>query len=94
MTDLTSSLTEVLSTHELASRCSRPPDFDRVNGAFNALLSARLYRPEAVLQRLAELLLDLCNAHSAGVSILEEENAREVFRWHAIVTRRCECGTE
>ena len=84
MTDLTYSLTEVLSTDELASRCSRPPDFERVNGAFNALLSARLYTPEAVLQKFAELLLDLCNAHSAGVSILEQDNGREVFRWHAI----------
>jgi hypothetical protein len=73
MTDLTYSLTEVLSTDELASRCSRPPDFERVNDAFGALLSARLYTPEAVLQKFAELLLDLCNAHSAGVSILEEE---------------------
>jgi hypothetical protein len=76
MTDPTSSLAEVLTTDELASRCSRPPDFERVNGAFNALLSACLYTPEAVLQRFAELLLDLCNAHSAGVSILEEENGR------------------
>jgi len=84
MTDLTYSLTEVLSTDELASRCSRSADFERVNGAFSALLSARLSTPEAVLQKFAELLLDLCNAHSAGVSILEEENGREVFRWHAI----------
>jgi hypothetical protein len=84
MTDLTYSLKEVLTTDELASRCSRPPEFESVNDAFSTLLSARLYTPEAVLQKFAKLLLDLCNAHSAGVSILEEENGREVFRWHAL----------
>jgi hypothetical protein len=31
-----------------------------------------------------ELLLTLCNAHSAGVSILEEEDGRQLFRWHAL----------
>jgi hypothetical protein len=84
LTDPSYSLSTVLTTDELASRSSRSPDIERVNAAFISLLSARLYAPEALLQRFAELLLDLCNAHSAGVSILEEEDGRQLFRWHAL----------
>jgi GAF domain len=84
MTDPSASLNTVLTTDELASRCLRPPDFDAVNEAFGTLLMANLQSPEAILQRFAQLLIQLCNAHSAGVSILEEENGHEVFRWHAI----------
>ncbi len=84
LTDPSYSLSTVLTTDELASRSSRSPDIERVNAAFISLLSARLYGPEALLQRFAELLLDLCNAHSAGVSILEEEDGRQLFRWHAL----------
>jgi hypothetical protein len=84
LTDLSHSLTAVLTTYELASRCSRAPEYECVNDAYSTLLTSGLYTPEAVLQKFAELLLDLCNAHSAGVSILEEENGRELFRWHAI----------
>jgi hypothetical protein len=83
MTDLTYSLTDVLSTDELAFRCSRAADFERVNGAFTALLSARLYTQKQCCKD-SRNSCDLCNAHSAGVSILEEENGRELFRWHAI----------
>jgi hypothetical protein len=84
LTDPSFSLPAVLTTDELASRRSRSPDLDRVNNAYIALLSGRLYSPEALLQRFAELLLEVCNGHSAGVSILEEENRRQVFRWHAL----------
>src|SRR5262245_60393881 len=44
-------------------------------------------QPEAgadrVLQKLVETALDLCRAHSAGVSLLEKEDGREIFRWRA-----------
>jgi hypothetical protein len=84
MIDPSASLHTVLTTDELASRSSRPIDFEAVNEAFATLQMANLKWPEAILQRFAELLIDLCNAHSAGVSILEQENGNEVFRWHAI----------
>ena len=84
MSATTASLDMVLTTDELASRSSRPPDFDAVNEAFGSLLVSKSKSPEAILQRFAELLIDLCNAHSAGVSILEEENGHEILRWHAI----------
>lgn len=46
--------------------------------------------PRALLQRLAEVALELCAAHSAGVSLLEEADGRRVFRWHAVAGRWAE----
>jgi GAF domain-containing protein len=43
--------------------------------------------PRAVLQKLAEVVLELCDAQSAGVSLLEETHGRHVFRWHAVAGR-------
>ena len=41
--------------------------------------------PGAVLQRLVELVLDLCRAGSAGLSVLEPGAADgAVFRWRAV----------
>lgn len=37
-----------------------------------------------ILQKLAETAMDLCQAHSAGISIVEEENGRPIFRWRPI----------
>ena len=45
---------------------------------------ADLRSPDAILQKFAELLIDLCQADSAGGSILEEDNGRKIFGWHAI----------
>ena len=78
------SLHTVLMTDELASRFSRPADFDAVNETFGRLQMANLRSPEAILQRFADLLIDLLNSHSAGVSILEGDKDKEVFGWHAI----------
>ena len=40
--------------------------------------------PENILQQLVESALELCPAQSAGISLLEEENGRKIFRWHAL----------
>ncbi|UQA55785.1 GAF domain-containing protein [Polyangium aurulentum] len=40
---------------------------------------------EDVLPKLTSLALALCRAGSAGVSVLEAQDGREVFRWHAVV---------
>jgi two-component system CheB/CheR fusion protein len=39
--------------------------------------------PGGVPQKLAELLVELCRADSAGLSLLDQEGGREVFRWTA-----------
>jgi hypothetical protein len=77
-------LEAVLTTAELASRPSRPANFEIVNTAFRSLVKSRPKSAEDTLQKFTELLLPLCDAHSAGVSILEEQGNRKFFRWHAI----------
>ena len=37
-----------------------------------------------MLQKLTDTALELCQAHSAGVSLLESEGERTFFRWHAV----------
>jgi hypothetical protein len=81
-------LESVITTAELERRPSRPPDYEADSRALAALMDAMASatgRPgaDSVLQKLAETALALCRAHSAGVSILEKEGGREVFRWRA-----------
>ena len=40
--------------------------------------------PQNVLQKLVDVALELSRAQSAGISILEEEEGRKIFRWHAV----------
>ncbi|WP_437729825.1 ATP-binding protein [Sorangium sp. So ce1335] len=78
-------LDEVERTEELARRPARSPDHAAENRALLALVSAMAGPLEDVLPRLASLLLELCRADSAGVSVLEEqEDGRRVFRWRAV----------
>jgi PAS domain S-box-containing protein len=73
-----------LNAAELARRPSRSPDYATENRALLALAEAQTGSPHAVLEKLVTLALDLCQAGSAGVSVLEEQGGRQVFRWHAI----------
>src|SRR5206468_1077205 len=76
-------LDDVLRTEELRRRPSRPPEHAAENRAMNALAEAMARAPRAILQQLVDTALDLCRADSAGISILETDGGREVFRWHA-----------
>ncbi|MDC0747487.1 hybrid sensor histidine kinase/response regulator [Polyangium mundeleinium] len=69
---------------ELARRPSRQPDHAAENRALVELAEALTGPPEAILPKLVELALSLCQADSAGVSLLETEGDEEVFRWHAL----------
>jgi PAS domain S-box-containing protein len=77
-------LRDILITEELEKRPRRPPDYQAENRALIALAQELVAQPSQVLQRVAELTLELCRTGSAGVSILEPTEAGEVFRWHAI----------
>jgi hypothetical protein len=46
-----------------------------------------VHSPRTTLQRLADTALGLCHAHSAGISLLEDEDGRKIFRWHALAGR-------
>jgi transcriptional regulator with GAF, ATPase, and Fis domain len=76
----------VVATAELVSRC-RTPNYEAENRALVSLASTLSTSPADILQKLVEVALDLCRAHSAGLSLLEEENGRRIFRWAAIAGR-------
>ena len=73
----------VLRTRQwLSSRAPRPADPVRENEALLTLADEMAQRPDNVLTRLCELILDTCRADSAGVSLLREE--MDDFVWPAV----------
>ena len=78
-------LQDILITDELERRTPRGPDYQAEASAYRvlaALLSTN--NSTAILQKLSELALALCDAHSAGVSVLEHENGDSMFRWRGL----------
>ena len=80
-------LASVLCTQELNRRPARPPNFEALTGALVRLAQTLANSPEHLLQQLVETQLELCRAQSAGISLLEEENGRKIFRWHGLAGR-------
>jgi signal transduction histidine kinase len=78
------SLESILRTEELRRRPSRPPDYEKENGALLALSSALADMPRTVLQTLADTILEVCQSGSAGVSLLTTEDGGKRFCWPAI----------
>ena len=72
----------VLTRQRLSSRPSRPSDPVRENAALLALVNEMAQRPDNVLNLLCELILQICSADSAGVSLLREET--DEFVWPAV----------
>ena len=69
---------------ELASRPYRPPNYEAEDRALAVLAAELAENPRNMLQKLAEMALDLCDADSAGISLLETRDGVEVFRWEAL----------
>jgi PAS domain S-box-containing protein len=80
----TPDLRSMLSTAELGRRPSRAPDYEAESKALIALAQSMAASPEAILQKLADTALSLCQAHSAGLSLLEEADQKSNFHWRAI----------
>ncbi len=80
-------LESVICTEELNRRPARPPNSEALAGALVTLAQALAGSPEQVLQELVKNALDLCAAQSAGISLLEEEEGRKIFRWHGLAGR-------
>ncbi|WP_075795034.1 hybrid sensor histidine kinase/response regulator [Massilia putida] len=78
-----SCLDDVFITAELERRPRRTPDHAAENRAMVALARQLAADPHGVPQKLAELVLELCDADSAGISLLEEYDGRRIFRWQA-----------
>ena len=76
------SLESILRTEELRNRPPRPPDYEKENSALAALVSALADSPRTILQTLADKVLEVLYADSAGLSLLTKDEKR--FYWAAI----------
>lgn len=77
---------EVLITHALYQRASRPPNLSKELDAYRELSSLMAADPQLAIRRFLELALDLCPAAgSAGLSELTEDaNGDKIFLWTAL----------
>jgi GAF domain-containing protein len=76
------SLESVLCNEELIRRPSRPPDYETGNRALVSLALALADSPHTILQTLADMILEVFQCGSAGVSLLTADETR--FYWPAI----------
>src|SRR5687767_9079896 len=72
----------VLRTEELRRRTPRLPDFAAENRALVSLATGMTEAPDQMLCALVNAAMDLCRAHSAGISVLDEK--QEHFVWPAV----------
>lgn len=77
-------LSALIVNDKLLSRPQRVPDYEAENKALVSLAETLANRSDDIFAKLAQHALSLCGAHSAGISLLDEENGRPVFRWRAI----------
>jgi signal transduction histidine kinase len=77
-------LEDVVLNSELLHRPSRLPDYEAENSALEALAQTMVDSPQTILQKLVETAHRLCNAHTVGISLLEQHDGQEVFRWEAL----------
>src|SRR4051794_18952731 len=85
----TASLEAILCTEELQRRPSRPPDYERENRALMKLMSALTDSPNTIFQKLVETILEVTQAHSAGLSLMSADGKTpdvcgKRFFWPAI----------
>jgi two-component sensor histidine kinase len=79
---LPQAIAEVFITEELGRRLAPAPDYLREKLAIQDLANHMTDHPGEILPRLVQLAMELCGAESAGISVLEPENAQ--FRWFAL----------
>ena len=65
---------------ELAARPIRPPNYAGEHLAFSQLTAEMAQNPRNMLQKLVQVAVELCEAHTAGISLLDGD----VFRWEAV----------
>ena len=74
---------DLIITDRLSERPSRAPDYAAESRALEALAKELAERPENLLQKLADTIVELGIGDSAGVSIEETAEVRQ-FRWVAL----------
>src|SRR5882672_3161122 len=77
-------LESVLCTEELHRRPPRPPDYEKENRALSVLARALAESPSTILQALADTILSVFEADSAGLSLLTTHDGGKRFYWPAI----------
>lgn len=77
-------LISAVRASSLGQRRSRAPDYKAENAALVELARVLASAPRDILQVLAETVLSLCAAHSAGVSLLEDADQQGRFHWRAV----------
>jgi GAF domain-containing protein len=75
-------LESVIITAELDHRPLRTADFLNENVVITSLVREMAKSPEDIFQKLVEAVLKLCDAQSAGISLLDKEH--KAFYWPAI----------
>jgi signal transduction histidine kinase/ActR/RegA family two-component response regulator len=75
-------LEAIVCTEELNRRRARAPDYDTENRALATLVQALADSPLTILQKLADTILKVFKADSAGISLLTKDEKR--FYWAAI----------
>jgi two-component sensor histidine kinase len=75
----------VLATAELFRRPRRAANLAAEAAASHELSALMVSDPRAAIQRFLDLALDLCQAGSSGLSLLDQnENGETIFRWDAL----------
>lgn len=77
-------LSDLLITPELFRREPKAPDHAAENCALVALAREMSDHPRSLPQKLVEVAVQLCQAGSAGISLLRNEGGKEIFFWEAL----------
>ena len=77
---VTATLAEVDICSELQVRPRRTADYEAEDRALAILAKEMAEHPRNMLQKLVEIAVELCHAHTAGISLLEGD----LFRWEAV----------
>lgn len=77
-------LNDVLITEALSKRAPRPADLQAKNQAMRSLVRQMVNAPEIMMQSVVEMAVELCQAGTVGVSLLDTINGEEAFRWNVV----------
>lgn len=78
-------LEDILITEELTRRLPKIPDLQAENQAMHTLARQLANSRQTMLKTLVNIAIDLCQAGTAGVSLLEtSQSGEEIFRWVAL----------
>jgi signal transduction histidine kinase len=77
-------LSSILFTDQLYRRPARPRDYAKENRALLQLTEALADSPQTILQTLADMILEMFDSGSAGISLLTSRDNGKNFFWPAI----------